>query len=65
MATIVKRITVGVPIRSVALAGNDLNIAGDTGSDTLNVGTAQVLTFVGGDGIETTVTDNTVTIVGS
>jgi hypothetical protein len=60
--TIVKRVIVGTPIRSVRQSGSDLNFAGDSGTDTVAVGTAQVLTFTGTDPVQTAVTNNTVTI---
>jgi len=60
--TIVKRVIVGTPIRSVRQSGSDLNFAGDSGTDTVAVGTAQVLTFTGTDPVQTAVTNNRVTI---
>lgn len=46
---------------STASISSSLDIAGDSGTDTVTVGT-NTLTFVGGTGIDTAVTDNTVTI---
>ena len=45
--TIVKRVIVGTPIKSVRASGSDLNIVGDSGTGTVSVGTAQTLTFDG------------------
>lgn len=43
------------------VGGGSLSIAGDTGSDTVNIQDSDI-TFTGGTGIETAVTDNTATI---
>jgi len=45
--TIVKRVIVGTPIRSVRASGSDLNFAGDSGTGLVSVGSAQILTFDG------------------
>lgn len=45
--TIVKKIVLGVPIRSVTTSGNDLNLAADSGAGLVAAGTTQVLTFDG------------------
>ena len=45
--TIVKRVIVGTPIKSVRASGSDLNIVGDSGTGTVSVGSAQTLTFDG------------------
>ena len=56
-------ITVGANGRvldvTTASISTDLNIAGDTGTDVINLAT-DTLTFTGGDGITTAVTDNVV-----
>jgi hypothetical protein len=45
--TIVKRVIVGTPIKSVRASGSDLNFAGDSGTGVVSVGSAQTLTFDG------------------
>ena len=47
-------------VTSWAEVVSNLSIAGDTGTDSINTG--ETLTFTGGEGIDTAVTDNVVTI---
>ena len=50
--------------RSVTTAASSFTLSADSGSnDTFNTG--ETLTFTGGDGIDTTVSDNTITIAAS
>lgn len=54
-------VTNGSGILSFTTLSSSLGIAGDTGTDTVTVG-SNTLTFTGGEGIDTAVTDNTLTI---
>jgi len=47
-------------VTSWAEVVSNLSIAGDTGTDSINTG--ETLTFTGGEGIDTSITNNTVTI---
>jgi hypothetical protein len=54
-------VTNGSGVLSFTTLSSSLGIAGDTGTDTVTVG-SNTLTFTGGEGIDTAVTDNTLTI---
>ena len=45
--TIVKKIVLGTPIRSVSTSGSDVNLAADSGTGIVSAGTSQILTVDG------------------